>query len=156
MQSFKWFCKNLQTFRNSGGEKKVVKCYNHWSTLGILPQRIITCSNFVLSTTGSDSVMYAKFQINLMRYGEFPNEQRYKRDSLWRLEVESWRVWKTTKIYPRQFKVGFPIKEDCFTHLCKVSSDLVRIWKLSRIQAEKKVVKCYNHRSTLGTLCSAS
>ena len=26
--------------------------------------------------------MYAKFQINLMRYGEFPNKQRYQRDSL--------------------------------------------------------------------------
>ena len=29
-------------------------------------------------TTGSDSVMYAKFQINLMRYGEFPNKQNMK------------------------------------------------------------------------------
>ena len=85
VKSFKWFCKNLQTFRNSGREKKVVKCYNHWSTLGTSLQCIITCSNFVLSTTGSDSVMCAKFEINLMRYGEFPNEQRYKRDSLWRL-----------------------------------------------------------------------
>ena len=85
VQSFKWFCKNFQTFKNSGGEKKVVKCYNHRSTLGTSLQCIITCSNFVLSTTGSDSVMCAKFQINLMRYADFPNEQIYKRDSLWRL-----------------------------------------------------------------------
>ena len=62
-------------------EKKVVKCYNHRSTLGTSLQWIITCSNFVLSTTGSDSVMCSKFQINLMWYAGFPNEERYQRDS---------------------------------------------------------------------------
>ena len=67
------------------------------------------------------------------------------------IKVKSWRVCKTTKMYPGQFKVGFFINEYCFDHLCKVSSDFARIWKLSKIQAEKKVVKCYNHRSTLGT-----
>ena len=67
------------------------------------------------------------------------------------IKVKSWRVCKTTKMYPGQFKVGFFINEDSFGHLCKVSSDFARISKLSKIQAEKKVVKCYNHRSTLGT-----
>ena len=121
-------------------EKKVVKCYNHRSTLGIPSQCIITCSNFVLSTTGSDSVMCSKFQINLMQYGDFQNEQRYQRDSPWKLyiEVKSWTVCKTTKMYPGQFKVAFFINKDCFGHLCKVSSDFARICKLSEIEEEKR------------------
>ena len=85
MQSFKRFHENLQIFRNSGVETKLLKYYNHWSTLGIIQQCIITCSNFVLPNTGSDSVMCAKFQMNLMRYGEPVNEQRYQKDSLWKL-----------------------------------------------------------------------
>ena len=85
VQSVKWIREKFQTFENSGREKKVVKCYNHRSILETSVQYIISCSNLVLSSTGSDSVMYAKFQINLMRYGEFPNEQRYQRDSPWKL-----------------------------------------------------------------------
>ena len=54
-------------------------------------------------------------------------------------------------MYPGYFKVSFLINEDCLGHLCKVSSDFVRICKLSKIQADKGVVKCNNHRSTLGT-----
>ena len=45
---------------------------------------------------------------------------------------------QTTKMYPGQLKVGFFINEDCLGHLCKVSSDFVRICKLSKIQAEKR------------------
>ena len=132
-----WEFANFQKFRQ---KKKVVKCYNHRSTLGIPPQCIITCSNFVLSTTGSDSVMCSKFQINLMQYGDFQNEQRYQRDSPWKLyiEVKSWTVCKTTKMYPGQFKVAFFINKDCFGHLCKVSSDFARICKLSEIEEEKR------------------
>ena len=33
------------------------------------------------TTTGSDSVMCAKFQINLMWYADFSNEETYQRDS---------------------------------------------------------------------------
>ena len=137
MQSFKWFGENLKTFKNSGREKKVVKCYNHWSTLKTFLQCFITCSNYVLSTTGSDSVICAKFQINLMRYGDFPNEQRYQEDSPWKLEVKSWRLWKKTKMYPGQFIVGFFINEDCFGHLCIFEGISWEFSKILQIQGDR-------------------
>ena len=93
--------------------------------------------NLVFSLKGSDSVMGAKFQIIWMRYSQLPNHQRYHRRSP--LRLYSWNLGDCLKaLICAVGKVRFFINGDWFCDFCKVSSNFVKICKLSKIQANKR------------------
>ena len=61
-----------------------------------------------------------------------------KRRPLKAIWLKSWRLCQSTKMCAGKSKLGFFKNEDYFGQLCKVSSDFVKIFKLSKFQAEKK------------------
>ena len=71
--------------------------------------------------------------------------------SLKAIQVKSSRHCKSTKMYAGQFKLSFIGNKDRLDDFGKVSSDFVTILNFPKLRHIKKVVKCQNHRSDVGT-----
>ena len=84
-------------------------------------------------------MIWAKFRRISSQHDDFPDEQRYHREGPWKLY--KWNLGHSPKTLrsllgnPNQV---FFNNEDWFDHLCKVSSDFMTIFRLSKIQAHKR------------------
>ena len=86
----------LWEFANSKN-KRIEECGMYHQCLDC----IINVWNLVFSSNGIDLVMCAKFHMILMPYGDLTNDQRYLKESLWKLHRWNLGVSATTLRYVR-------------------------------------------------------